>query len=116
MNEQVRHTSRTAQDGGGGLGDPFAAAVDAGVIEVHHGLHSEDLPAGEMTVGEIRARYRDRFGIPEGTPAFVEGAPADERTVVRAGERLVFSRHRGQKGARARRSARRADGRAHGRA
>lgn len=69
-----------------------------GLVTVTHGLHAETLPVAGMTVGEIRARFRDRFDIDPQSFATVDGAEAGNDTRLRPGQLLMFMRRGGEKG------------------
>ena len=78
---------------GRGRGSPAAIAII-------HGIHRERLTvASGLTVGEIRRRYADRVDIHPAAGAEVDGRAADDATVVRAGQTLIFANHAGEKGA-----------------
>jgi hypothetical protein len=98
MNERTRPIHEQQAGGGGGLGSIFAAD-EAPLATVASGPYREQLPVGNLTVGEIRARFRDRFDIDARSQAFVDGREVDDRTVIRAGQRLTFLRKSGEKGA-----------------
>ncbi len=98
MTEQtLRRRAVSAGPSGGGLGDLFS--TDDGLATVSHGLHTEQLPVGNMTVAEIRRRYSDRFDVDPRSQAQIDGRDVDENTVVRAGQLLMFVRVAGEKGA-----------------
>lgn len=61
-------------------------------------LYHENLPAANMTVGEIRARFRDRLDIDPGSDGEINGRTVDDDEVVRAGQLLAFVRQSGEKG------------------
>ena len=92
-------TTRTRRESHGtgprGLDD---TATAAGLVTVNHGLHTELLPVSGMTVGEIRARYRDRFDIDPQSHAVIDGVETGNDTVVRPGQLLMFMRRAGEKG------------------
>jgi len=67
-------------------------------VTVVHGIHSEDLPVGNMTIAEIRSRFGDRFDIDPRSQAVVDGIEADEKALVKAGQHLIFMRKAGIKG------------------
>jgi hypothetical protein len=84
----------------GGLGDIFSApASTADAVMVASTLHAERLPVANMTVAEIRSRFRDRFDIDPRSMALVDGVEAANHTVVRAGQTLTFVNRVGEKGA-----------------
>jgi hypothetical protein len=95
MQEQQRTEIARPAPAGGGLPDPFAGDR---TVTVAHGPYAERLPVADLTVGQVRQRFRDRFDIdPESRP-YVDGRPADDGTVVRAGQLLLFARRAGEKG------------------
>jgi hypothetical protein len=84
--------------GPGAPSDVFSQGDVGGLVTVNHGLHTEQLPVGNMTVGEIRARYTDRFDIDPHSQAQIDGTPVGDDTVCRPGQMLMFVRHAGEKG------------------
>ncbi len=91
---------RTREDRGGGpRGLDDGVPVTPGLVTVNHGLHTEQLPVGNQTVGEIRRRYRDRFDIDPLSTAVLDGIEVGNDTVVRPGQMLMFMRKAGEKGA-----------------
>jgi hypothetical protein len=97
MLERRMPTRETAGPGHGSQDDIFLASASTTAI-VSHGHYSEELPVGGMNVGEIRARYRDRFDIDPRSQAVLDGNEVDNNTVVRPGQILIFSRKAGEKG------------------
>lgn len=98
---QEKQRPKPALGGGpSGLGDPFA--LDSGNqnqnATVSHGPYAEQLPVAGMTVGEIRARYRDRFDIDPNSISVIDGHTVDETTSIRPGQILSFLRRSGEKG------------------
>lgn len=85
--------------GPGGQGTIFADD-DAGVgmVTVTHGLHQEQLPVANMTVGDIRRRVADRLDIDPHSRAQLDGRDVDDDAVVRPGQNLMFVHHAGEKG------------------
>ena len=62
-------------------------------------MNGEEVPVSGMTLGEIRRRLADRFGIDPRSATVVDGQNVDdENLVVRAGQRIEFLRHSGEKG------------------
>lgn len=99
MLERTRPAREAVALGPGGLGDVFAAnGAGAGMVTVAHGPYSEQLPVGDMAVGEIRARYRDRFDIDPQSLAVLDGNEVGNDTRVGAGQILMFVRRAGEKG------------------
>jgi hypothetical protein len=67
-------------------------------VTVAHGPYSERLPVSGLTIGEVRARYRDRFDIDPHSQPVLDGRDVDNGTVIRPGQVLVFVRRAGEKG------------------
>ena len=83
----------------GGLDSIFdGSPADQTLVTVSSGLYGEQLPVANLTVGEIRARFRDRLDIDPRSQAVLSGTDVDDRTVVRAGQVLTFVRRAGEKG------------------
>jgi hypothetical protein len=99
MNEQIRPIQEN-HFGSGGVGSLFAEEEEATpqLVRVECGFHREHLPVGNMTVGEIRARFRDRFDIDPRSQAVLDGNDVSDQTVVQAGQVLVFAHIIGAKG------------------
>lgn len=98
MNEQFQ-SSREHITGPGSGGGIFDEPVDApGQVLVNSGPHSEHLPLANLTVGEIRARFRDRFDIDEQARAVLDGVDVNHDTIVRQGQVLMFTHRAGEKG------------------
>jgi hypothetical protein len=96
---QEQHRQRTRQGGigpGSGLFDDPGAAP--GTATVTHGPYAEVLPIAEMTVSQVRSRFRDRLDIHPEARAMLDGNPVDDTTTVRAGQTLMFIRQAGEKG------------------
>jgi len=98
MQERARPQREELGPGPGGLGDIFAPSRDGGPVTVSHGPYREDLPVDGRSVGEIRARFADRFDIDPESLAIVDGRQVGDDTVVRAGQKLMFARRAGEKG------------------
>ena len=81
----------------GGLFDDMPEAP-VGMVEVAHGTYSERLPAANMTVGEVRARFGDRLDIHPNAQARLDGHPVSDDTTLRAGQLVNFVRPSGEKG------------------
>ena len=95
--ERNRNATRTRSLGGGG--DLLSAPDDAGgIVTISHVPHEERVAAAGMTVGQVRARYRDRFDIDPQSQAFIDGSAVNDDTVLRTGQNLMFMRHSGEKG------------------
>jgi hypothetical protein len=79
--------------------DPFAVDDSSGLsATVSHGPYAEQLPVADMTVSEIRSRYRDRFDIDPLSQALLDGDEVGDDTTVRAGQHLLFVHRAGEKG------------------
>ena len=79
--------------------DGSDASETPGLVTVSAGLHAEQLPVAEMTVGRIRERFATRFEIHPEAVALVDGAPAEHDQSVQTGQTLMFVRRSGEKGA-----------------
>jgi hypothetical protein len=98
MNEQA-YTPRE-QAGSSGLDGIFDDGLgNDGLVTVSSGPYAEQLPVANMTVGEIRGRFRDRFDIDPRSQAVLAGNEVGDETVVRPGQLLMFVRRAGEKGA-----------------
>lgn len=96
----MRETARTQAEreqfrpvGQGPNGDALP-----GMVTVSSGPYSESLPVADSTVGEIRARLRDRFDLPPDSQAMLDGNEVGDDVVVRASQALTFVRQSGEKG------------------
>ena len=69
-----------------------------GTVVVTHGIYRNELPVGEMSVAQVRTRFRDQLDIHPEASALVDGRHADENTALRAGQTLTFVRRAGEKG------------------
>jgi hypothetical protein len=97
--EQERHRQRTDPVGVGPGGSFFEdLGADPGMATVTHGPFAEVLPVAEMTISQVRDRFRDRLDIHPDALAMLDGNPVDDTTTVRAGQTLTFIRHSGEKG------------------
>lgn len=97
MQEIIRNERESGGSGPGGLGDIFARDA-VGLVTVHHGLHTEQLPVANLTVGQIRSRFRDRLDIDPRSRAQIDGQDVSDDVVVRAGQMVMFVRQAGEKG------------------
>lgn len=93
-----RRPQRELQPLGGGNVDLFSAN-DGGLVTVSHGVHTEALPVANMTVGEVRVRFADRFDIDPDSTAVLDGNDATDETIVQSNQLLMFVRRAGVKGA-----------------
>jgi hypothetical protein len=96
MSEQRRTHQQFLSFGGSSLDDD--ADTSGGLVTVLHAPYAEQLPVGEMRISQVRDRFRDRLDIHPAAVAFVDGSPADDDTIVREGQRLMFMRPSGEKG------------------
>lgn len=97
MSEQQRMRQQFLSFGGSSPDDDDVTA-SGGLVTVLHAPYAEQLPVGEMRIGQVRERFRDRLDIHPDAVAFVNGSAADDDTIVREGERLMFMRPSGEKG------------------
>ena len=98
MNERTRpdHERHGAPGGAASL---FDQAPDCHLpVTVSSGPYAESLPVGNMSVGEIRRRFRDRFDLDPNSQAVLDGNDVSDDTVVRPGQALMFTRRAGEKG------------------
>jgi hypothetical protein len=99
MREQTLIQQQSLSLGGSPLDDDEGADA-GGLVTVLHAPYAEQLPVGELSVREVRERFRDRLDIHPEAVAFVDGHPVDDDTVVNEGQRLMFMRPAGEKGGR----------------
>jgi hypothetical protein len=99
MLERTRSRRRELPSPNSGTLDDIFSTDDSGLVTVSHGLHTEQLPVGNLTIGEIRRRYGDRFDIDPHSQGQVDGREVDDQVVVRPGQLLLFVRPAGEKGA-----------------
>jgi hypothetical protein len=96
--EKTRNTRELSGPNPRGL-DLFAPnEPGADLVTVVHGPYAEDLPVGGMSVGEIRARFRDRFDIDPRSQAMLDGVEVGDEVTVRPGMQLFFAKRAGEKG------------------
>jgi hypothetical protein len=96
---ELNRPNREQHSGFGGGASIFAVDEEPdGMATVASGPYSESLPVSGRTVGEIRARYRDRFDIAPRGQATLDGSDVDDDAVVRAGQMLAFVHRIGEKG------------------
>ena len=97
MNERIRpHGERPGRPGGAGLFDDNEPSNQ--LVSVSSGPYLEQLPVGNMPVGEVRRRFADRFDIDPNAQAVLDGQPVDDQTTVQPGQALMFTRRAGEKG------------------
>jgi hypothetical protein len=68
-------------------------------VTVSSGPYVEQLPVGNLPVGEIRRRFRDRFDLDPHSQAVLDGHEVGDEVVVQPGQALMFVRRAGEKGA-----------------
>lgn len=99
LESSIPRREETLEPGPGGLGNMFDdCGGQGGLVTVNHGLHTEQLPVGGMTVAQIRGRYADRFDIDPFSQAQIDGRDVGDDVAVRPGQLLMFVRHAGEKG------------------
>jgi hypothetical protein len=94
MEEIQVHRNQEAVGGGPNPADDN----DSLMATVSHWPYCERLPVANMSVGEIRRRYSERFDIDPRSQATVDGNEAGVETIVRPGQMLMFVRRAGEKG------------------
>jgi hypothetical protein len=97
MQERERIRPRAASSG------PPSGIFDGdegpgGLATVLNGTYLEQLPVAQMTVAQVRSRFRDRMDIHPRAIALLDGHLAGEDAVVRTGQVLSFIRPSGEKG------------------
>ncbi len=98
MNERVRPDPERYGPTGGSAA-LFDEAPDCPLpVTVSSGPYAEQLPVGNLTVGEIRRRFRDRFDLDPHSQAVLDGNDVGDDTLVRPGQALMFTRRAGEKG------------------
>jgi hypothetical protein len=98
MNERFLPPSERRGAPGGGA-SIFDQAPDCQLpVNVSSGPYAESLPVGNMNVGEIRRRFRDRFDLDPNSQAVLDGNDVGDDVVVRPGQSLLFTRRAGEKG------------------
>jgi hypothetical protein len=98
MNERLR-PDQEHYGAPGNAGSFFDTAPDCPLpVNVSSGAYAEQLPVGNMTVGEIRQRFRDRFDLDPNSQAVLDGHDVGDDIVVRPGQALMFTRRAGEKG------------------
>ena len=95
MHERTREHLRATHSPlpGSGFFDDSGSAP--GMVAVTHGIYRTELPVGEMSIAQVRSRFRDRLDIHPEARALLDGSPADEHTTLRAGQALTFVRPSG---------------------
>jgi len=98
MNERNRPQEQSL--GGGGIGSLFDDDEEqsADLVTVSSGPYVEHLPVTNMSVGEIRTRFSDRFDIDPRSVAVLDGHDVNDDVIVRAGQALMFMHRAGEKG------------------
>lgn len=98
MNEHIRPPSER-YGAPGAITSFFDNAPDCQLpVTVSSGPYAEQLPVGNMAVGEIRRRFRDRFDLDPASQAVLDGHDVGDEVVVRPGQALMFTRRAGEKG------------------
>ncbi len=98
MNERIR-PDHERNGGPGGAASLFDEAPGCQLpVSVSSGPYAESLPVGNMSVGEIRRRFRDRFDLDPNSQAVLDGHDVGDEVVVRPGQALMFVRRAGEKG------------------
>jgi len=98
MNEQTPSFHERTAGAGGGLGGLFDDNGDGDLVMVACGPYGEQLPVANMTVGEVRTRFRDRFDIDPRSQAVLGGHDVGDDTRLQPGQVLMFVRRAGEKG------------------
>ncbi len=96
--QERKRTRQQSLELGGSFFDNQEEEESGGLVTVLHAPYTEQLPVGEMSVREVRERFRDRLDIHPEAVAFVDGDQVDDDTVVHEGQRLMFMRPSGEKG------------------
>lgn len=98
MSERIRPDREHLPSPGGG-GDIFNSGPGTGpTVHLSSGPYDEHLPVGNMSVGEIRRRFGDRFDVDPESQAVLDGENVSDDVVVRPGQALRFVRQSGEKG------------------
>lgn len=98
MNETNPLHSEQLAGAGGGLGGFFDGPDNGDLVTVASGPYAEQLPVANMTVGEVRVRFRDRFDIDPRSQAVLAGRDVGDDTRIQPGQVLMFVRRAGEKG------------------
>ncbi|MBW3598098.1 MAG: hypothetical protein KY475_12570 [Planctomycetes bacterium] len=77
---------------------PHGVSTDAESVHVVHGVYSISLPLAGWTIARVRQELAGRMDIDPDAIAVVEGAEADESTVLAPGQVLNFVRRAGEMG------------------
>jgi hypothetical protein len=98
MTESLRPTLER-RGAPGGSASLFDAAPDGQLpVNVSCGPYAESLPVGNLSVGEIRRRFRDRLDLDPNSQAVLDGHDVGDDVIVRPGQALMFARRAGEKG------------------
>jgi hypothetical protein len=97
MNERIRPDHERTFASGGAPGF-FDQGPGGPPVTVSSGPYAEQLPVGNMTVGEIRRRFRDRFDLDPASQAVLNGNDVADDVIVSPGQALMFTRRAGEKG------------------
>jgi hypothetical protein len=98
MSEKKRQQIAQPDNGPAGSFFEEGAGGAGGLVEVTHGAYTERLPAGEMTVAQVRARFADRLDIHPQATALIDGEAASDDTRLHTGQVVMFVRPSGEKG------------------
>lgn len=100
MKEKKRSEQQKPASGGGDGDSIFDATPEPENknVTVSSGPYLETLPVAGMSVAQVRRKFKDRFDIDQESTAIINGDDADEETILKAGEALMFVRHAGEKG------------------
>ena len=100
MNEKTpqNRESFDAPSSAGSIFDDDSGSDPVGNVTVSAGVYSQQIPVANSTVGEIRARFQDRFDIGSSSVGILDGNKVDDSTVVREGQNLLFRHLSGEKG------------------
>ena len=98
MSERIRPNRERSHGppGPGGVFDGNPANQPS--VTVSSGPYAEHLPVGNLSVGEIRRRFGDRFDLDPQSQAVLDGNDVSDDVVVRPGQSLTFVRRAGEKG------------------
>jgi hypothetical protein len=98
MTERHRPPTERGPSQGPGASDPLGTPLADSLVGLTVGPYGGQLPLAGRSVAEIRRRYGDRYDIAPQMQAFVDNAPVDDDTVLRAGQVLTFMHLSGEKG------------------
>ena len=100
MSEKVRKPNEKKPAVGGDTGGAgFTPMPEQQDAQVCHGPYAESLPVVGKTVGEVRRKFADRFGIPKDAQAVLDGVDVSDDTIITNKQILTFMKRAGEKGA-----------------